>query len=99
MPRQEAILEQKAARLWCRLASLSYQVAISRIPPSNGLRRHAQAPTKSPESSEKSEKSRQISYLEGDARGHKKKNKGEEEENLEPVGREPDVPDLREEHF
>ena len=35
-------------------------------------------------------------YLEGDARGNKKKNKGEEEENLEPVGREPDVPDLRE---
>ena len=53
--------------------------------------------------SARGDKSRRIrttkssSYLEGDARGNKKKNKGEEEENLEPVGREPDVPDLREE--
>ena len=51
------------------------------------------------------DKSRRIrttkssSYLEGDARGNKKKNKGEKEENLEPVGREPDVPDLRDEHY
>ena len=33
-------------------------------------------------------------YLEGDTRGDEKKDKSEEEENLEPVGREPDIPNL-----
>jgi len=32
--------------------------------------------------------------LEGDAGGYEKKNKGEEKENLEPVGGEPDIPNL-----
>ena len=34
-------------------------------------------------------------YLEGDTRGDEKKDKGEEEENLEPVGGEPDIPNLQ----
>ena len=33
-------------------------------------------------------------YLEGDTRGDEKKDKSEEEENLEPVGGDPDIPDL-----
>ena len=35
-----------------------------------------------------------VTNLEGDAGGYEKKNKREEKENLEPVGGEPDIPNL-----